>query len=149
MGFQFYVQSWGTMLEPTWFGMGFLLEVDDKGTCRCVLWLILGHGGSGGVVEVLWVFFFFFDGGGLGGLFGFFFFFFGGGLWMWWWLFWPVVLVYFNGFCGGLLMMVVVVGVVLFWDFLPWVVATTVAIVVADGGCFGFFCGGLWLPRWC
>ena len=39
--------------------MGFLLEVDDKGTCRCVLWLILGHGGSGGVVEVLWVFFFF------------------------------------------------------------------------------------------
>ena len=29
--------------------MGFLLEVDDKGTCRCVLWLILGHGGSGGI----------------------------------------------------------------------------------------------------
>ena len=40
--------------------MGFLLEVDDEGTCWCVLWLILGHGGSGGVVVLLKFYGFFF-----------------------------------------------------------------------------------------
>ena len=57
-----------------------------------------------------------------------------------------MVLVYFNGFCGGLLMTVVVVVMLLFWVFffffLPWVVAATMVMVVANGGCFGFFAVG-------
>ena len=65
------------------------------------------------------------------------------------------MLVYFNGFCGGLLMTVVVVVVVLFWFFFSFSFFAVgcgchmVVVVVVDGGCFGFFCGGLWLPRWC
>ena len=46
-----------------------------KGTCRCVLWLILGHSGSGGVEGFF--FFFFPSGGVLVDCLGFFF---GGGL---------------------------------------------------------------------
>ena len=56
-----------------------------------------------------------------------------------------MVLVYFSEFCGELLMMVVV----LLWVFLLWVVAVTMVVVGANGGCFGFFCSGLWLPQWC
>ena len=47
------------------------------------------------------------------------------------------MLVCFNEFCDGLLMMVV-----LFWVFLPWVVATTIVVVGANGSCFGIFAVG-------
>ena len=32
--------------------------------------------------------------------------------------------------------------VVLFWVFLPWVVAATIVVVGANGSCFGFFAVG-------
>ena len=48
-----------------------------------------------------------------------------------------IVLVCFNEFCDGLLMMVV-----LFWVFLPWVVAATIVVVGANGSCFAFFAVG-------
>ena len=38
-----------------------------------------------------------------------------------------------SGYCGG--------GFVLSF-FLPWVVSVTMVVVVADGGCFGFFAVG-------
>ena len=49
-----------------------------------------------------------------------------------------MVLVYFSEFCGELLMMLVV----LLWVFLLWVVAVTMVVVGANGGCFGFFAMG-------
>ena len=49
-----------------------------------------------------------------------------------------MVLVYFSEFCGELLMMLVV----LLWVFMLWVVAVTMVVVGANGGCFGFFAVG-------